>query len=66
MAVSVNNVSDLKHWADSKSCEGWKADRSCEHAGCAQAQRAVDILSALFQTGPGIWTIDESDIVFTA
>ena len=65
MAVQVDRVGDLIRWADSKSCEPWKADRSCGHDGCVQAQRAVDILSALVETDPGVWSLDERDIEFT-
>jgi hypothetical protein len=39
MAIQVNGPGDLISWADSKSCEDWKRDRSYGHAGCAQAQR---------------------------
>lgn len=66
MAVTVNAVSDLVAWANSKSCEPWKSDRSCGHVGCVQAQRAVDILSALQDAGGGIWSLDEADVHLTA
>lgn len=66
MAVVVNGVSDLVAWANSKSCEPWKADRSCGHPGCVQAQRAVDILSALQDNGAGTWTLDEANVELTA
>jgi hypothetical protein len=66
MAVQVNGVGDLAPWAKSKSCGPWKADRSCGHPGCAQDQRAVDILSALTESSPGVWTLDEADIHLTA
>ena len=54
MAITVDGVADLAAWADSKSCEPWKASRSCEHPGCLQAQRTVDILSALHETSAGV------------
>lgn len=66
MAVPVNSVDDLTIWANSKSCGPWKSDRSCGHPGCVQDQRAVDILSALTETAPGVWTLNEAEIQFTA
>jgi hypothetical protein len=66
MPVPVNAVPDLATWANSKSCGPWKADRSCGHPGCVQDQRAVDILSALTETSPGVWTLNEADVHLTA
>jgi len=65
VAVPVRQVADLVEWANSKSCEYWKADRSCGHDGCLQAQRAVDILSALVTVSGTTWSLDEEDIDFS-
>jgi hypothetical protein len=65
MTSNVDGVKDLEPWANSKSCEPWKADRSCGHPACAQAQRAVDVLAALREVEPGVWVLDEADIVLT-
>jgi hypothetical protein len=66
MPVPVNGVADLAAWANSKSCGPWRADRSCGHPGCVQDQRAVDILSALTETSPGVWTLNEANVHLTA
>jgi hypothetical protein len=66
MAINVQGPADLGAWADSKSCEPWKADRSCGHAACVQAQRAVDILSALVEVEPGVWQLVEEHVHLTA
>lgn len=65
MPMHVHGVADLAAWANSKSCGPWKADRSCGHVGCVQDQRAVDILSALVETSPGVWLLMETDIQLT-
>lgn len=66
MAVEVNGFQDLQEWADSKSCAQWKADRSCPHRACVEAQRAVDVLSTATEGPTGVWTIDDAAVVFTA
>lgn len=65
MAVTISGVKDLVAWADSKSCGPWKIDRSCGHSACMQDQRAVDVLSVLKETSPGVWTLRESEIQFS-
>lgn len=66
MAIKVDGAAHLRDWANSKSCEQWKTDRSCGHDGCIQAQRAVDVLTALHETSPGQWSLTETDVNFTA
>ena len=66
MALSVNGFSDLQDWAESKSCAQWKAERSCQHEPCVQAQRAADILAAAVQGPTGVWTIEDATVTFTA
>ena len=66
MTVKVNGAADLQAWANSKSCERWKADRSCGHDACVHAQRAVDVLGALQAASPGEWSLSESNVHLTA
>lgn len=47
MTVEAQGPGDLEAWALSKTCVGWRKDRSCGHAGCAQAQRATEMLREL-------------------
>jgi hypothetical protein len=58
MAITVEEIHDLAHWARSKACNGWRTDGICldkvtgeplvdAHDGCIQAQRAHDLLGAI-------------------
>jgi hypothetical protein len=58
MAITVDGIHDLAHWALSKACNGWRNERLCidrdtgqplptPHEGCVQAQRAHDLLASM-------------------
>jgi hypothetical protein len=66
MTVPVNGPEDLREWANSKSCGNWRADRSCDHPGCVQAQRAVDVLAAMQEQEAGVWVLRADDVDLTA